>query len=786
VNKVACQVSNDAATFRNDTSEQILNGTGTSYSAEQAHDDVTEQAHNDVAEQAANETRNNKTRPKVGVVLSGGGAKGIAHIGILSKIEELGIPVDYIVGTSIGSIVGGLYAYGYTAAQLDTIFRTADWNEVLSDKQDRSYTNLIEKQTDDNYMFTLPFGKKIKSIVPVSFIRGQHIGTLFYLLTADAYKYKSFDDFHIPFRCVATEMTTGKEYVFSNGNLAQAMRSSMAVPGVFNPVIYNDTLLMVDGGIVNNFPVDVVKEMGADIVIGINVGFDYGREAESYNLANIIEATVFIASREKTERHKKMCDLLIEPNTNKFGSTSFNNVDLLLEVGYKTANDVEPELKKIAAIFAEHKAEDNSRVHRKVSSNDKEAKVFVSHIEFKGLNKYTTSFANHALQIKENAYNSLWEISEGIERLYGTLVFSEVSYDFFIDPEDYEKTIVNVSVRENPNNAVKIGFRYDSERDVVFLAGIVLRNLGLKNSRILIDAEICGQSNISAEYLFMPDYVGRKKRDGYSLWKPSLGLRYQYAGLNSELYHDNQRIQFKLQRHSIRLRASSNWRNSILGLGVHLDYTRTLNHETRDSNYRDKWYTYPCLSFEHNSYNKRFYPTKGWKMNANIKYINSINKNENILAGEFLTAFAHGEGVFSFLKNYLSMYWGFTVATVFFQDKDYIPLAYRFYQGGQSPLSGWDMMSTFPGLPLTSDDGKFLWNFTLGLQGKIIKNLYVSLRGGIGESENSFGDMFLARNLVYGGNIGVSYNTPIGPVGISFQSSNRRDFGVFINVFYWY
>jgi NTE family protein len=289
-----------------------------SLAANNVVENVVETVTKDAAKSIIKPEAGTKTndRPKVGIVLSGGGAKGIAHIGVLNKIEELGIPIDYIVGTSIGSIVGGLYAYGYKAAQLDTIFRTANWGDVLSDKYDRRYTNLVEKRMDDNYMFTLSFGKKIKSIVPISFIRGRQIENMFYMLTPEAYKYKSFDEFPIPFRCVATEMTTGREYVFSDGNLAQAIRSSMAVPGVFNPVLYNDTLLMVDGGVVNNFPVDIIKKMGADIVIGIDVGFDYEREVQSYNLATIIEATVFIASREKTERHREMCDVLIQPNTN--------------------------------------------------------------------------------------------------------------------------------------------------------------------------------------------------------------------------------------------------------------------------------------------------------------------------------------------------------------------------------------------------------------------------------------------------------------------------------------
>ncbi|MDR0763423.1 MAG: patatin-like phospholipase family protein [Bacteroidales bacterium] len=756
----------------------------------------------------ATDTAATATRPKIGVVLSGGGAKGVAHIGILRKIEDLGIPIDYIVGTSMGSIVGGLYAYGYNAAQLDTIFRSADWMAVLSDKYDRRYTYLTEKNTDDKYMFSLQFGKKIKQIMPISFIRGQHIENLFYTLTSDSYKYKSFDDFPIPFRCVGTELTTGKEYIFSNGNLAQAMRSSMAVPGVFNPVLYNDTLLMVDGGVVNNFPVDIVKEMGADIIIGVDVGFNYDRKASQYNFANIVEATVFIASRKKTESHRKMCDVLIQPNLGRLNSTSFGNVDSLLAVGYRAADSAEEALKKIADILAPYmhnktnETTDHESIstpnmpneipHRNIGNKDKNAKVFVSHIEFKGLYKYTPSFANHALQIKENEYNNVLHISEGVERLYGTQVFNEVNYAFRQDSEDTSKTIVEIAVNESPNNAVKLGFRYDNEHDVVFLAGMVLRNIGFRNSRLLLDAEICRQPNISAEYLFMPNYGGKNKSyNKYTFWKPSIGIGYQFTMLNSELYRLST---FTIQRHSIRLRTNSNWRSSIFGFGVHIDYTRTKTNPVpveeiayptdTVSNFKDRWYVYPYMFFEHNSYNARYYPTKGWKMNVDVKYVRGINIKDKT-ASEFFTAFMHTEGVISILKNHLSFYIGVTAASTFFQDRTYIPLAYRFYQGGQSPIQDWNI-SAMPGIPLTGDDGMFLCNATVKIQVKVMKNLYMSLRGGVGQAENTLERMFMIKNMIYGGNIGVSYETPIGPIGISFQTSNRMRFGVFLNVFYWY
>ncbi|MCD4683849.1 MAG: patatin-like phospholipase family protein, partial [Bacteroidales bacterium] len=209
-------------------------------------------------------------RPKIGLVLSGGGAKGIAHIGILKAMEKEGIRPDYITGTSMGSIIGGLYALGYSADQLDTIIRQIDWGEALSNNIQLQYIAYEEKEYYNRYLIELPFENgKLK--LPSGVIHGQMLGEMLARYAWPAKDYTSFDEFPIPFRCVATDVGTGKPIVFSEGSLAMAMRASMAIPTAFTPVDLDSTLA-VDGGVVNNFPVEEVIEMGADIVIGVSVG----------------------------------------------------------------------------------------------------------------------------------------------------------------------------------------------------------------------------------------------------------------------------------------------------------------------------------------------------------------------------------------------------------------------------------------------------------------------------------------------------------------------------------
>ncbi|MCD4731730.1 MAG: patatin-like phospholipase family protein, partial [Bacteroidales bacterium] len=209
-------------------------------------------------------------RPKIGLVLSGGGAKGIAHIGILKAMEKERIRPDFIAGTSMGSIIGGLYALGYSADQLDTIIRQIDWGEVLSNNIQLQYIAYEEKEYYNRYLIELPFENgKLK--LPSGVIHGQMLGEMLARYAWPAKDYTSFDEFPIPFRCVATDVGTGKPIIFSDGSLAMAMRASMAIPTAFTPVDLDSTLA-VDGGVVNNFPVEEVIDMGADIVIGVSVG----------------------------------------------------------------------------------------------------------------------------------------------------------------------------------------------------------------------------------------------------------------------------------------------------------------------------------------------------------------------------------------------------------------------------------------------------------------------------------------------------------------------------------
>lgn len=276
--------------------------------------------------------KSQKNRPKVAVVLSGGGAKGVAHIGALKVIEEAGIPIDIICGTSMGSLVGALYCVGYSTDFLDSLVRSQDWGALLSDRIDPSYLTLRQREEQNTYAVIRGLGGNQPQ--GGGLIRGRNLNMLFRRLCAGYLDSISFDSLPIPFACVATDIVTNKEIIFHSGRLIQAMRASMAIPGVFTPVRMGN-MVLVDGGLRNNYPADVARAMGADIVIGISVQDLMTRSEDINDVGAVMGQLISINSRNKFTDNIKLSDIFIHVDVSGYSAASFTNasIDTLLRRG---------------------------------------------------------------------------------------------------------------------------------------------------------------------------------------------------------------------------------------------------------------------------------------------------------------------------------------------------------------------------------------------------------------------------------------------------------------------
>ena len=278
-------------------------------------------------------------RKKVAIVLSGGGAKGMAHIGALKVIEKAGIPIDIITGTSMGSIIGGLYSIGYNANSLDSMVRVQDWSYVITDKEDLRNQSLNDRKKQYTYAFTTGMTIGMRDLNAGGFIKGKNLAELFQQLCTGYTDSLDFSrDLPIPFACVATNIVDNSEVVFHSGRLPQAMRSSMAIPVAFSPVRIDD-MVLVDGGMKNNYPADIAREMGADIIIGVTVQ-GAPKVAEDMNgTMSILSQIIDVNCKNKYDENLAITDLHMQVDTKGYGSASFSQaaIDTLIRRGEEEA-----------------------------------------------------------------------------------------------------------------------------------------------------------------------------------------------------------------------------------------------------------------------------------------------------------------------------------------------------------------------------------------------------------------------------------------------------------------
>ncbi|MCF7922103.1 MAG: patatin-like phospholipase family protein [Candidatus Marinimicrobia bacterium] len=286
-------------------------------------------------------------RPKIGLVLSGGGARGFAHVGTLHMIDSLKIPIDYIVGTSMGGVVGALYAIGYDAIEIENLINSVDWKQMLSDDPPRDMVSYVEKYDDNLYQFDFGFSGYLPA-APSGLISGQHISLMLSRMTFAFEHVDNFDALPIPFRCVAVDLISGREVILDKGSLSKAIRSTMSIPSLFSPVEWGDSLL-IDGGLLNNLPTDIAQEMGSELLIAVNVGRPKRTKDQLGDLIDILEQSISIPGYLKEEKNIKLANILISPDLSKLSQADFSkqNVKGIVKEGYRAARASLPQLKAL-------------------------------------------------------------------------------------------------------------------------------------------------------------------------------------------------------------------------------------------------------------------------------------------------------------------------------------------------------------------------------------------------------------------------------------------------------
>jgi NTE family protein len=709
------------------------------------------------------------SRPKVGLALSGGGSLGMAHIGVIKVMEEAGLRPDYITGVSMGSIVGGFYAIGYSADSLHKIVKGMNWDLILSNNIEENKVIFSEKEHFNNSIISLPLTSR-KVTLPSGLINGQQIENLFSYYAWPAAGRNDFSKLPIPFMCLAVDILTGKKVGLQGGYLPDAMRASSAVPTLFTPIKI-DSALLVDGGVLRNYAADEVRKMGADIVIGSYTGFQIKSEEELKTIPGIIKQLVFQRSHEDYQEQKKITDLLIEPKVRDFSSTVFYNVDTLVERGYKAASPYREYFRKLADslnIIGPQKPLENI-LENQIWSFDK--------IEVTGNVLYADYQIRGVLGIAPGDKVDKKTIRDKIDLLYGKTWFEKVKYRI---TSRNDSLILFIDCIERPKSTLYGGVHYDN----TIKAGIIFR--------------LTSKDLISKKSFFDFDsFIGQFYRFNFTMFQYI--DRNERFGLSADLHADNTSLPMlrirdetgsAIYRHNYaRLKISK-----YLGLNHLMNLTLSLQNTSLSPEYIASDYikriSYKYLeggySYRINTIDTKHFPNRGllFQISVNTSKLlsgkirtDSYNKTyTSEFPGDFL--FNRSYSVAGDMRRYFSTGRRLTFSAgwnvMFTHTKDSITSPHNYYfAGGEEsafsgsiPFTGFHTgeiaVDRFAGLRFDAD-----YEFYKDLHLSLITNVAIAREPGISDDLSILGG--------YG--FGLGYMSIIGPLKIGFMhglSSSER------------
>jgi NTE family protein len=689
-------------------------------------------------------SQNREHRPKVGLVLSGGGAKGLAHIGAIKVLEEAGIKPDFIAGTSMGSIVGALYAIGYSPGQIEAIARSINWNELLNDEVSRRNISIEEKDEDGKYVaqFRIRNGKVV---LPTGLINGYKISLLFSTLTWSVHTISDFNKFPIPFRCIATDIETIEPVVLTEGFLPDALRASMAIPSVFTPVELNGRLL-VDGGVVRNLPAQDVKEMGADIIIGIDVTADLKKKDEISSAFEILDQASTYPIAISNARQRKLCDILISPEVKDYNSFSFSAADTLIRLGEAAARKQWDKLVQLADSLRKWPEKKTAQVNPRQFTS-----LLVRSIDIEGLQKVSSNVVYGNLGFQEGDSVTLHMLRQGIERIYGTQFFQNVTYKIL--PDSAGNRLV-IKVKEQEFNFVKFSFNYNNDFKAAVLLNATYRNVLGEGSRMLGDLRLSENPSVKLHYTI------------HTNWRPNIGFSqmFVYNIFDAPFYSTNgEKITTFNYRHLFsETEFRSVFSNSLLaGAGI------TVQQQVTDARYDP----FDSLNIQIRSWkltgrilydnlDVSVFPRMGARSEIRLEHFFGIDrsKENNSLSSKFWTASFSSERLVSVYPQF-SFLGGISAGITQSQTID--PVHY-FYLGGENPYE--PRMFTFPGMPLMGASGVNFLALKFGIQAEPWRDVFLFFRLGTAELKPRIDELWKNPDFLYGLEAGAGTRTIIGPI----------------------
>ncbi|AZA61848.1 patatin-like phospholipase family protein [Chryseobacterium indoltheticum] len=676
--------------------------------------------------------------PKIGLSLAGGGAKGFSHVGVLKVLDSLGVKVDYISGTSMGAIVGGLYASGYSGKEIEKIVMDTDFYSLIRDPKSRKESSFFNKSVD-KYLFTIPL-KNGKITLPSSISSGQKNVYLLKELFKNVSNVNDFSKLPIPFMCVATNLESGNMKIFESGDLVQSIMASSAFPSLMDPVKIGDSIY-IDGAMTVNYPSKPLKDKGIDIVIGVDLNQDLSKREDLNNIISILNQVIDFGIQKDTRRQYKHTDINIKPNLTGMTATSYDDKKKILDSGYV-------EGLKYAAILDQMPKREFDRLRQAV--NPIYSNVYkIDSISIDGGRIYGKNYVLGKMGLRLPSLQTYGSINRGLDKLVATNNYSFINYDIVTENNfNYLKLYVT---EDEARHFLKVGLHYDE----IFKTGLLLnysaKRLLFKNSNLSLDVVVGDKPRYYLNYFVDNGYI-----PGFGIY--SSGMSFDLRN-SSNINADN----WEWLRNEVYIQ--SVWKDKFaIGAGISHDYFEA---EINGLNKRYNRFLNPYVFLKSDTQNDRDFPTKGFYLNAEGKVIDLMKSEVEKRLIQVKADVRVNLPITKQLSYHLNLYGGITIG-------ENLPEFYQYRLGGifEQNIVNFKNFSGFYFAQLNSNNVVLVSN---DLQFKFYKNLFLSGNFSFANLSDdiSFEDAVKVNYSSLGATLG--YKSPFGQIKLNFSHSLKNN-----------
>ncbi|MBD0823531.1 patatin-like phospholipase family protein [Aestuariibaculum marinum] len=717
---------------------------------------------------------------KVGLVLSGGGAKGLAHIGVLKVLDSLGVKVDYIAGTSMGAVVGGIYASGYTGKQLDSVFREIDFDKLINDDIPRSSKAFFERNNSEKYAVSLPF-EDFKVKLPSALSRGQNTYNLIAKLTLHANETEDFDKLPIPFFCIATNVETGQQVVLDEGNLAQSVMASAALPSLFQPVIINDVVL-IDGGVVNNYPIDELRAKGMDIIIGVDVQDGLANKDELGSALDVLVQINNFRTINDMKLKGKKTNVYIKPDIKEYSVVSFDEGASIIENGTVAALTQIAELKKLV------KADKLS--HNELVNIKPQDSLAIESIVVRGNEKYTRAYILGKLKLKSHETVSYEKFNKGINNLIATNNFDSFEYKLKKRAGTDGYDLITYLQETKATTFLKLGLHYDDLYKSAALINLTKKRLFFDSDLASLDFILGDNVRYNFEYFIDKGFywsIGVKSR--FNQFKKSINAQLLLEN-DFIVEEDLNKIETSLEDQTNQVYVQTLFRKDFaLSMGAEhkrlemKSETFLIDNQQEETVFESTDYLSVFGTLKLDTYDNKYFPKRGFYFDGDLHmYLWASRFNENF--DDFTMAKADMGYAFSVtdkLAFNIQSSGGFKVGDRSTKALDFALGGYgNNFINNLSPFLGYDFIE------LT---GNSFVKATFTANYEVFKKQYITLEGNFANIEDDIfdsGEWFTLPDYS-GYALGYAVDTFLGPIQVKYSySPELKHSKWYFNVGFWF